>query len=346
MKKITKFTRGVLCFAGLVFFLGACNQKINSYTGIPFKSEKGEPDYTRSEYWAAHPEKRDLSDTIPKPLRNRDREKVADVFFLHPTTYTEGMIPGFLNAPIDDSAINNKTDRTSILYQASAFNERARVYAPRYRQAHISMYSEKDTIKRNQVFDLAYQDIKTAFLQFLQQNKGRPIVIASHSQGTTHAIRLLKEFFDGKPLSKQLVCAYTVGMDIKKNEFTTLRLCKDTGATGCFLSWRTFRKDYDASWANRKDTSIAVINPVTWSTGNEIASSVLHKGAVLFNMKRIFSQTHETQAEGSGVWVSKPKFPGSFLINTKNYHAGDINLFYVDIRDDLSRRLDAYLLKK
>jgi hypothetical protein len=45
--------------------------------------------------------------------------------------------------------------------------------------------------------------VKTAFLYYLQHyNNGRPIIIASHSQGATHGKRLLKEFFDGKELQK------------------------------------------------------------------------------------------------------------------------------------------------
>ena len=73
------------------------------------------------------------------------------------------------------------------------------------------------------VRDVDAEDVKNAFEYYLKnENKGRPIIIASHSQGTTHAIRLLKEFFDGKDLSKQLVCAYLVGMGVKKDSYEKL----------------------------------------------------------------------------------------------------------------------------
>ena len=49
--------------------------------------------------------------------------------------------------------------------------------------------------------------MRAAFIYYLKNhNHGRPIIIASHSQGTWHAGRLLKEFFEGKPL--QTVTAY------------------------------------------------------------------------------------------------------------------------------------------
>lgn len=330
-------------FMAIVF--SSCSQKIASYTGeAAFKSETGVPDYANILYWAAHPDKIDPSDTVPLPLRNTHKEKMADVFYLHPTTLTGIRENGNNNAKIDDPFINHKTDFSPIIYQASAFNENSRVFAPRYRQAHIGMYSEKDSASKYAAFDLAYEDVKNAFQYYLKnENKGRPIIIASHSQGTTHAIRLLKEFFDGKDLSKQLICAYLVGMGVKKDSYQKIPICTDSTKTGCFVSWRTYRKDYAGEWANRLDTSIVVVNPVTWKTTNEIADKSIQKGAVLYNLNKVYANTQHTQAEGSALWVSHPKFPGSFLYRSKNYHAGDINLFYVDIRMDVSRRIKYFL---
>lgn len=328
----------------LILLYTACSPKITAYTGDQaFTSANGIPDYTRLEYWAAHPDKKDLADTIPPALMEEPKEKVADVFFLHPTTLTGEREEGVTNAVIDDAKINYKTDHTSMLYQASAFNERARIYAPRYRQAHIAMYGEKDTALQRRVFELAYQDIRKAFEYYLQnENKGRPIILASHSQGTTHSTRLIKEFFDGKPLAKQLVCAYLVGMGVRKDSYQQIPVCRDSLSTGCFTSWRTFRNDYTDGWATREDTVYAVVNPITWSTSNELIGREAHQGAILYNLKKVYRNTHNTQAEGAAVWISRPRFPGSFLYTNKNYHAGDINLFYVDVRKDVSRRINRY----
>lgn len=332
----------------LVFGAVSCSKKMNAYSGVDaFKSETGAPEYSRLEYWAAHPDKWDPSDTVPAPLKAAPLEKVADVFFLHPTTLTGPRQNGITNATIDDSVINYKTDYSAILYQASAFNERARIFAPRYRQAHIGMYAEPDSASKYAAFNLAYEDVKSAFRYYLEnENKGRPIIIASHSQGTTHATRLIKEFFDQKPLSKQLVCAYLVGMGIKKNEYAAIPVCNDSSSTGCFVSWRTFRFDYNDGWATRNDTTIAVVNPITWNSTTEIADKSMQQGAVLYNLNKVYTNTQSAQVEGSAVWVSHPKFPGSFLYRNKNFHAGDINLFYVDVRKDVSRKIDAFLNKQ
>jgi hypothetical protein len=42
------------------------------------------------------------------------------------------------------------------------------------------------------------------------------------------------------------------------------------------------------------------------------------------------------------LFVKKPKFPWGFLYFTKNYHIGDINLFYINIRENVRQRIGAF----
>ncbi|MEY2646843.1 MAG: hypothetical protein RL158_819, partial [Bacteroidota bacterium] len=159
------------------------------------------PDYSQLAYWAAHPDKRDPSDSLPKPLKKDfQASDKADVFFVYPTSYLDTNKPSGWNASLKDAKLNLYTDYTSILNQASIFNQAGKIYAPRYRQAHIKAYSPvnyADTLKALAAFELAYQDVKAAFEYYLAHyNNGKPIIIASHSQGSTHSKRLLKEFFD------------------------------------------------------------------------------------------------------------------------------------------------------
>ena len=341
-----KLNQTLGAIALIIIILSGCSPKTTAISSKMngFVSESGIPDYSQLNYWASHPEKVDPADSVPKPLMGNGLEKVADVFFLHPTTLTDDDKIKEINARIDDTELNKKTDLLPILYQASVFNERSRIFAPRYRQAHIGMYFEKDSAKKYAAFNLAYEDIKNAFIYYLEHyNQGRPIIIASHSQGTTHSIRLLKEFFDGKPLAKQLVCGYLIGMGVKKSQYENIPVCNDSLQTGCFVSWRTYRKDFEDSIINRRDTSIAVVNPISWTTGKELVGRDIQKGAVLYNFDKIIEHTQGAQAEGNALWVSHPKFPGSFLYTKKNYHAGDINLFYLDIRENVSRRIGAFM---
>jgi hypothetical protein len=297
------------------------------------------PDYSKLEYWAAHPGKNDFSDRIPMPLvATTIKDSTTDVFFLHPTTLTAAGDTEW-NASLDDSALNAKTDRTTILFQASAFNE-CRVFAPRYRQAHIRAYFTADTASARKAFDLAYADIRAAFQYYLDNyNRGRPIIIASHSQGTTHAERLLKEFFEDKPLGKRLVAAYIIGMAIPGDSFSGMHPCLDSSSTGCLIGWRTYKDGYEPPFVIQEKSKSWVVNPLTWTTTEELAPRSLNKGSILTNFNKLMPEVVDAQIHDGVLWVHHPHFPGSVLLRTKNYHIGDINLFYLNIRDNVRTRI-------
>lgn len=309
-----------------------------------FKAPNAVPDYENLDYWAAHPWKKDPSDSVPKPLRKTVAgDSLADVFFLHPTTLV-AKSDTRNTAQIDDVEINAKTDFTSLLYQASAFNENTRVFAPRYRQAHIRLFFE-DTPVADSAFEIAYADIRTAFVHYLKTyNAGRPIIIASHSQGTKHAGRLLREFFDGKALSKQLVCAYIIGLPVPDNYFTSIPVCTSPGATGCFVTWRSYKKGYiDPVFVAKETFRAVVVNPLSWTTDSAYVSRKKNTGGVLRNFNKIQPRVVNAQIHQNVLWMRKPRFFGNVFLTTKSYHIGDINLFYTNIRNNVRERLNAFL---
>ncbi|MES1214788.1 MAG: DUF3089 domain-containing protein [Bacteroidota bacterium] len=323
----------------------SCSNKYRIYKdSYTLKSKSGVPDYSDLSYWAAHPWKHDPSDSIPMPLRNEKRDSIADVFFLHPTSYTKKIKMRTPNAAIDNSLINAKTDYTSILYQASVFNQQSRVFAPRYRQADYKLFFAKDKAKADAAFAIAYQDIKYAFEYYLQHwNNGRPIIIASHSQGSKMAEQLLKEFFEDRPLQKQLVVAYIVGWPVPKDYFTSLTMCADSMQTGCICSWRTLRNGFVPYYLKNENGNSFVTNPLTWKTDDAYASKQLNKGSVLRNFNKIYKRTTDAQISNGLLYVKKPKFPWSFLYFSRNYHIGDINLFYINIRENVALRIHEFL---
>ena len=85
------------------------------------------PKYENLKMWAAHPWKKDFSDSVPKGIINEIKDTSVDVFFIHPTTYTEKTFINW-NADINDIKLNDKTDNTTILYQASEFNTTYRFF--------------------------------------------------------------------------------------------------------------------------------------------------------------------------------------------------------------------------
>lgn len=332
----------ILILCALLF---SCSNKYEVFKSqYTFKSSNGEPDYSDLSYWAAHPWKHDPSDSIPRPLRNEIRDSIADVFFLHPTSYTKKMKAH--NADIENSIINAKTDYTSILYQASVFNQHSRVFAPRYRQAHIKMFFTKNKEMADSAFAIAYKDLKTAFEYYLRHwNNGRPIIIASHSQGSKMAELLLKEFFEAGPLKDQLVVAYVAGWPVPKDYFSSLKMCNDSLQTGCICSWRTFRNGYVPHFLKNENGNSFVTNPLTWTTNDGYAPRQMNKGSVLANFNKIYKHTTDAQIRNGLLYVKKPRFPWSFLYFSRNYHVGDINLYYMNIRENVGKRIHVFLNK-
>jgi hypothetical protein len=279
---------------------------------------------------------------VPNPsFKDVQENAPVDVFFLHPTTYY-GKKTNW-NAPVEDAKLNQKTDATTILHQASIFNAAGKIYAPRYRQADLESFYRSDKNSAEAAWALAYDDIKSAFEYYLQHyNQGRPIIIAAHSQGTLHAIRLMKAFFDEKPLQTQLVAAYLVGWAIEKEEFKGIKPCSTPAETGCFCSWRSFRHGHLAKGVPIGD-NLAVINPLTWDLGLPSAEKSSNKGTVLRDYSKVFPGIADATVHEGLVWVHKPKFPGSIFFTRKNYHIADYNLFWVSVRENAVLRVNSFL---
>ena len=321
--------------------LHSCTPKYQRYLGNYPTVDAGIPNYADVDYWAAHPDKNDPSDSVPAPLRKSYRfDSTVDVFFLHPTTFTGKDAPSW-NADISDAPLNAKTDYSTILYQASAFNE-YRVFAPRYRQAHLrSYYSESE--EASNAFDTAYHDIKSAFIYYLENyNHNRPFVIASHSQGTTHALRLLREFRHNKTVAEKLVVAYLVGMYIPNDYSSVLPVCKDSVDVGCLCGWRSFQTDYLPSYVEGEKKQSLVTNPLTWRADQSYAPKNLNKGSVLRNFNKLYPAVADARIHKGVLWINRPRFPGSFFLRTKNYHIADINFFYMNIRENLHSRVATF----
>ncbi len=306
------------------------------------------PNFANLYYWAAHPYKYDVSDSVPRPYRNGEKDTTVDVFFIYPTTYTAAdavaekpFTTAIWNASVNDAALNAKTDYTSMLNQASVFNK-YRVFSPRYRQAHIQAFWLPDTISK-QFFDTAYADVKSAFEFYLKNyNNGRPFIIAGHSQGTLHAGRLIKEMIEGTPLQKKMVIAYVPGMPVPENYFANLRPCANKSETGCFVSWRTFRKGYVPQMVMDEKIKAVVVNPVVWTMDSALVPRSMQQGAVLYKFNQAKPHNVSTQIHGNLLWSSKPRFFGNLFFTQKNYHIGDINLFWKDIRDNVDERVQAF----
>ncbi len=334
-----------------LFFLGLIQARCQVIIQKTFvnPSSANAPDYAEKRFWAALPSEKDPADQLPLRSDFTDTQATAqaDVFFIHPTTYTkEPTSEHPWNADLEDAALNLFTDQSTILNQASVFNGSCRVYAPRYRQAHFYAFMTPNEADKIQALALAYADVRTAFAYYLDtHNQGRPIVIAAHSQGTIHAVRLLKEFFDQKPLGQQLVAAYLIGMPVLPDAFASIPPGTSPSQTRCFVSWRTFARGYMPEWYQKESETAVCTNPLSWLMDESYISQKNNVGGV--GLKYTFyPHLADAQVNGGLLWINKPYVKGRMFLNTQNWHNADINLFWGNIRQNVQERVDAFLKKE
>ncbi|MGM0555554.1 MAG: DUF3089 domain-containing protein [Myxococcota bacterium] len=252
------------------------------------------PDYSESESWAALPFENDNADLTPPGHDEMQADAPADVFFVHPTTFFDRKR---WNAPVDDAKARSFVDQMVMSGQASVFNGCCKVYAPRYRQATIGTYfASKENASG--AFGLAYSDVERAFDVFLaEHNKGRPFILASHSQGSQHAMRLLERIDADEELRERLVAAYTTGfthpMSRYDEVYEHLEPCETPEQTGCIVAWDTYKQGADVELPDRpvywKDGELTAVapavprqctNPVTWRQTSKPSPKEAHQGAV------------------------------------------------------------------
>ena len=317
--------------------LTACLKPGHNYS---YYVETPIPDYSKESNWAALPWVHDSADALPPGAGLTDKQDSADVdvFFIYPTMNFERKN---WNAAIDDKKVNKLVDEFPIRHQASAFNGSCKVYAPRYRQATLYSFFPSAGENGERALNLAYQDVRMAFEYYLKNfNHGRPIVIASHSQGSRHAFRLLKEFFDNNDtLRAKLICAYAIGFTTD-TVYQYIHPCDSSSQTGCVLSWNSYK------WKSEPDKSVLTgnrfcTNPLTWKRDTAFAGSELNEGGLPRKFNRIDRNVVGAKVDSGILRVTKPNATGYFSISG-NYHVSDYSLFYMNIRSNVKERVDEY----
>jgi len=254
-----------------------------------------EPDYSDPQAWAARPHTPGAAAFAPDGMEViAPAEAKVDVFFVHPTTFVgTGNWNENISAPMEETRAGEIVAELIMPGQAGLFNGCSRMYAPRYRQATLAAFFKPGEDGRS-ALDLAYSDVVKAFRHYLEHdNKGRPFILAGHSQGTCHLMRLLAEDFD-PVLKPQLVAAYLLGFKITaeaaKSFAHVATLAKGSADTGCFIAYDTFLEGidalrqpdqaehrYDSGWKPRGGKPVVAVNPVNWSTETS-SNKAQHKG--------------------------------------------------------------------
>ena len=334
-----------------------------------------EPNYGDPINWAALPGEIDPADLVPAGVdKTAQTEKSVDTFFIHPTGF---MRSNTWTSPMDSNSGTEENTLWMMANQASAFNGCCSVYAPRYREATIVSYLG-ETDLRNEVLGFAYQDVKRAFAYFIEHySQERPFVIASHSQGTHHALRLLEEMVDASEFRERMVAAYLIGGIVMPathkllDSMSNISACTEAEQLHCVVHWDTMAEGAptDLFGLARPADSLCT-NPLSWQVNEIMVTAEKNAGAVFpegtynaalgkgedtstaqqFETLPAPLQQH-TWAQCRDGWLvvqdqQGSEFDKSDTVDASgNYHMLDYSLFYMNIRNNAKLRVNRYMAR-
>jgi hypothetical protein len=356
MKKLKGI--GVLLVAMPVLFglTAGCGSKPSTggkpSGSVPATTAEGNPNYANSSNWLALP---------------TETTREVDVFYLSDTTYSKADASAPDIGPIDDSSMQALA-QAYFSCTATAFETVADIYAPYNRQVDAQY---KSTLPLDQQAELEAgiptSDAVSAFDYYIKNyNKGRPFILAGHSQGSNLLANLLSGYMKEHPeLYQRMVAAYVIGYSITADYLAQnpqLKFAEGPSDTGVIVSYNTEATVLDGTNPVTMPGGIA-INPITWTRSEEPAGAEQNLGGISMD-----PETHYAVVDSSGNPVKVQHYadaqvnkargvvicstadpnqlaPGNPAIAAGIYHPYDYPFYYFDIRENAAERIARYLAK-
>lgn len=290
----------------------------------------------------------------------------VDVFYVYPTAYSRSDPSQPIFCPVDDQGMMAGA-QAAYTRQAWAFRTLANIYAPYYRQVdatyQLSLPPEEQEAN---IEGPPGVDVTAAFKYYLKHyNKGRPFILAGHSQGSAVLRYLLASYLKERPrVYKRMVAAYIVGQSITPSYLRQnphLKYARGAGDTGVVISWNTEAPTIAAPNPVLLKGGIAM-NPITWTRKQTRAKAGRNPGSIeldlttgmplrtkqgrILRVKRL-ADAQVDRKKGVVVcstvpWDKPPYFtPGGFPEGV--LHTFDYPLYFFSIRANAALRAQHYL---
>ncbi len=334
-------------FSSLLFIILVISLSLSGYTKIAEAStvatvidDSSAIDYSDEENWAYY--------------ASSDGTYIADVFFVCPTVFS-GSDDSYTMGMDDERSKRSFLGATNM--EKGIYDEYTRFFAPYYRQVGLNVY-EMEEEDREPWLEYAYEDIKDAFLYYMEEeNNGTPIILAGFSQGADLCLRLLEDCFADESMQNLLVACYAIGWRVTDEDlekYPQLKFAERADDTGVIIAYNTEDPDIDDSLLIPNDTKSLCINPLTWSTSPEPADRSLNLGACFTN----YSGEIETEIPHlTGAYIDEERgalkvtdispedYPAGLSIFIDGiYHLYDYQFFYRNLQENVKTRIAAYYL--
>ena len=287
--------------------------------------------------------------------------KKADVFYVYPTVWykTAAYHP---NVCAVDYQMMTAGARDVYYSQGAAFEAAGNVYAPFYRQLateYILPFSED---KRWEHFrEYPEKDITAAFEYFLEHfNKGRPFILAGHSQGAMAILSLLTDYMSAHPdVYQRMIAAYVIGYPVTDSTMRAnphLKFAQGPDDIGVIISYNTQSPKVLPGTNPVVSNNIGmVINPISWSRDTAEVPASQNLGSLAKDSTGQFIKVLNvvdakidlaqgvlicSSLKDSDMWRLSQVMPLGV------YHIFDYNFYYFNIQENAIRRVNKFLGKK
>ena len=277
--------------------------------------------------------------------------------------------PSFYNPPETDIYSIDLDDedqlegfKNTVGLQKGIYDDKARFYAPYYRQASLNVYyaDRADLDTREEFLAAGYRDIKDAFDYYMENyNDGRGVVLAGFSQGSDMLKRLMMD--EDFPLAENdiFIAAYLIGWNIQEEDLKPLEdngiyMAEEELDTQCIISFCSESKDINGTVMVPEGVYTYGINPLNWMTdGTDGVDTV----GICWDLSGDGTINQETTWE-IGAYrdmergtlkvtrVSADRFaPDLPFCPPGDFHVWDYRFFYRPLEENVQKRIGKWLDK-
>jgi len=307
-------------FAILLFIISSCkkDEEINT------------SDYSMSSHWLSIP-----ATVYP-----------VDIFYFYPTAWTNSdSLPKI--CAIDDSSMMVKAPG-AFARQATVFSTVGNIYAPYYRQDNLSAVD-----RLNVIAGIPTLDAIAAFDYYIKNfNKGRPYILAGHSQGSNVLNNLLASYMKDNPqVYSKMIAAYVIGFPVTAEYLANnphLKFAQGPDDTGVIISYNTQAPGVLPGTNPVLSGMVGkVINPITWTRDETMATTAQGLGSYMpvpptyaFMQVPQYADAKVDTTNGvlicSTADISLGFGPGIF-------HSYDYPFYYFNLRANAANRVQKFL---
>lgn len=318
-------------FAILLFIISACkkDEEINTSD----TNTEVATDYSISSHWLS----------IPPTVYP------VDVFYFYPTAWTNSDSQPKICA-IDDSSMMVKAPE-AFARQATVFSTVGNIYAPYYRQDNLSAVD-----RLNVIAGIPTLDAIAAFDYYIKHfNKGRPYILAGHSQGSNVLNNLLAGYMKDNPqVYSRMIAAYVIGFPVTAEYLANnphLKFAQGHDDTGVIISYNTQAPDVLPGTNPVLSGMVGkVINPITWTRDETIATTAQGLGSYMpvpptYALMQVPQYADAKVDTTNGVLICSTA-DKSLGYGLGIFHSYDYPFYYFNLRANAANRVQKFLNRK